>query len=75
MKEKKQETLLLDICLSFQQTTPNKNFGVYLHAKNQIRPSLLSWDIAKKLQICDFEQLEHTWPQPPKTTVSICKKL
>ena len=39
---------------------------VYLHVKNQLHASNLSWDIAEILQTCCFGYFGHAWPWPPK---------
>ena len=52
-----------------------ENFEDYLHAKNQIYPSLLFWKIAKILQACYFGYFGNDWPCPPKPEVSTCRKL
>ena len=36
-----------------------RNFDVYLHAKNELHPSLIFWDIVKMLQTCHFEYFEN----------------
>ena len=39
---------------------------VYLHVKNQLHASLLSWDIAEILQTCYFGYFGHAWPSPSR---------
>ena len=47
----------------------------YLHAKNQLHISCLSWDIAMKLESCCFGYFKHAWLWPSKTMVSALRKL
>ena len=49
------------------------NFNVYLHAKNQIYPVPLPWNVAKILQTCYFGYLGDVWPPPQKPIVSTSK--
>ena len=81
---KNKKAIFLDPRLCFQQYHARQkwkyqleeNFGVYLHASNQIHPSLLSWDIKEILQqTCYFDKFEDAWPKPTKMTVSVCRKL
>ena len=51
------------------------NFDVYLHAKNQVYPSLLSWNLAKIMWTCFFGYSGHAWSRPPQTTVPTRRKL
>ena len=50
-------------------------FDAYLHAKKQLQLSLISWDVANKFQTCYFGYSRHEWLWPPKTMVSVCRKL
>ena len=52
---------------------PTRQF-VYLHAKNQLNPSFLFWDIAKLLQNCSLGYFRHAWQWPVKTILPACKK-
>ena len=48
---------------------------IYLHAKNQLYHSLLSYDIAKKQQTCYFGHFGHIWSHTNQTIVSIWRDL
>ena len=50
------------------------NFDIFLHAKNQLHPSPLSWYIVKILQT-HFGCFEHAWLRPSKTTLPASTKL
>ena len=48
---------------------------IYLHAKNQLYHSLLSYDIAKKPQTCYFGHFGHIWSHTNKTIISIWRNI
>ena len=46
-----------------------------IYPKNQLHPSLLSWDIAQILQTCYLEYIGEASPCPPRLMVSTYKKV
>ena len=52
-----------------------RNFDLYLHAKNELNPSLLFWDVAKVLQTWYLEYFDNAWSYPSIMIVSPCRKL
>ena len=52
-----------------------ENFDVCLHAKNQVYPLPLSWNITKILQTCYFGYSGCTWQHPPKVIPVAYRKL
>ena len=46
----------------------------YLHAKNQLHPSFLFWDIAKKVQTCYVGYFGHVWLWPVKNDTTSLEK-
>ena len=50
------------------------NFDHYLHAKNQLRISILFWDIVKILQTCYSGNFGNAWPSLSKIIALICRK-
>ena len=52
-----------------------RKFNVYLHVKNHIYLSPLSWNITNILQTGYLEYMGHTWPRPSKAISATCRKI